>query len=1333
MAATVGSLSEFSEKDGDWVEYVERLEHFFLANDIVDEEKQRSILLSVCGAKTYRLIRNLATPQKPGEIGFKEIVEMVQNHLNPKPSVIVQRFKFHTHSRKSGVTVAEFVAELRQLSEHCEFRAVLEDMLRDRLVCGINDDVIQRRLLGEATLTFKKALDIALAMETAANNTMDIKNAGGGTLSDTAHFVAKESKSSSGRPTECYRCGGPHFANDCGFKDAVCHNCQKRGHIAKKCRGAKNKQTKGWGKAPKPNTHHLQSEDFEEQCSFNMFNIRGQPRAQPIYATVKVNGKELNMEVDTGASASVISQTTFNRLWSSGGAPAMEETSIRLRTYTGECIPLAGAIKVDIVYQEQRAAVTLLVVEGEGPSLLGRDLLQKIHLNWGQIWGEIKHTTVVQDIIGKYADVFKEELGTLRGTTVKLCVDPKAQPRFFKPRTVPYAMKAKVEAELERLQRAGVIEPVEFSDWAAPIVPVVKEDGEVRICGDYKMTINQASQLDTYPLPRVEDLFATLAGGKTFTKLDMSHAYQQLLLDEDSKQYVTINTHKGLFKYNRLVFGVASSPAIFQRTMDNLFQNIPQVAVYLDDILVTGKTEEEHLQNLDLVLKRMSEAGLRLKCSKCVFQAPSVTYLGHRISAQGLSPVEDKVRAIKEAPTPKDIAELRSFLGLVNYYGKFLPDLSTVLAPLYQLLHKGCVWRWQQDQDNAFQHVKGLLHSTRLLVHFDPDKEVILSCDASPYGLGAVLSHRMEDGSEKPISYVSRTLTAAEKGYSQLEKEGLAVVFAVKRFHHYLFGRPFTIFTDHKPLMGLFSETKGIPPMASARIQRWALTLSAYQYSIEYKAGSDNANADAFSRLPLPDTPHHTGFPPETVFLMDRLSQAPVTAKQIKLWTERDPVLSQVKRWVMQGWPDTVEQEGFKPYVKRKLELSVLDGCLLWGSRVIVPPPGRAQVMDELHEAHPGVSRMKSLARSFVWWPGMDCALEEKVKVCSQCQSNLKMPAAAPLHPWQWPSCPWSRLHLDFAGPFMGRMFLVLVDAHSKWLEAHIMSNITAPTTTDTLRSIFATHGLPDTIVTDNGPTFTSEVFKEFMDRNGIRHVCTAPYHPASNGLAERAVETFKEGLRKMSGQSLETKLARFLFQYRITPHTTTGVSPAEMLLGRRPKSHLDLLQPDIRARVARYQEEQKARRDQHAKERHFHPGDRVYVKNFAIGSPWLPGVIHRQTGPVSFVVELCDGRQVRRHQDHLRVRHDGGGKSSHGVSCKVSGGGSAEAVPIAPGHAEVSHEGLSEPSEEAPDELSEQAATADPAQSLPGGPEPASSAEDTIPELRRSKRQHKPPNRLTC
>ena len=385
---------------------------------------------------------------------------------------------------------------------------------------------------------------------------------------------------------------------------------------------------------------------------------------------------------------------------------------------------------------------------------------------------------------------------------------------------------------MERLEGAGVIEPVQFADWAAPVVPVVKKDGSIRICGDFKVTINRATKVDSYPLPKVEDLLASLGGGKTFTKLDLAHAYQQIPLEENSKQYVVINTHKGLYRYNRLPFGVSSAPAIFQRTMEGILRGIPKVCVYIDDILITGATEQEHIRTLDKVLTRLAEAGLKLKQAKCSFLRPSVEYLGHNISAEGLRPTKEKIRAIQEAPAPCNVSQLRSFLGLLNYYGKFLPNLSSILAPLHRLLHKKTVWKWTSEQEKAFQEAKALLTSPCLLVHFDADRELLLACDASPYGVGAVLSHRMDDGTEKPIAFASRTLPAAEKKYSQLDKEGLAVVYGVKKFHQYLFGRHFEILSDHKPLQHLFSEHRPVPVLASARIQRWALTLSAYSYSI---------------------------------------------------------------------------------------------------------------------------------------------------------------------------------------------------------------------------------------------------------------------------------------------------------------------------------------------------------------------------------------------------------------------------------------------------------------------------------------------------------------------
>ena len=263
------------------------------------------------------------------------------------------------------------------------------------------------------------------------------------------------------------------------------------------------------------------------------------------------------------------------------------------------------------------------------------------------------------------------------------------------------------------------------------------------------------------------------------------------------KKYLVISTHKGLFRYTCLPYGISSAPRIFQKAMEQLLQSIPHVSVYIDDILITVETEAEHLKILEEVLDWLAKAELRVKKHKCKFMAPSVTYLGYVIDAQGIRPLPEKVKAIKQVPTPKNVTELKSYLGLLSYYGKFLPNLSTHLAPLYTLLSKQKLWKWTSAQDKAFNESKDLLTSSSHLVHFDPKLPILLACDASAYGIGAVLAHRLPDGSEKPIGYASRTLNAAERNYSQLEKEGFSLVFGIKRFYSFLFGHLFTLITYH--------------------------------------------------------------------------------------------------------------------------------------------------------------------------------------------------------------------------------------------------------------------------------------------------------------------------------------------------------------------------------------------------------------------------------------------------------------------------------------------------------------------------------------------------------
>ena len=400
----------------------------------------------------------------------------------------------------------------------------------------------------------------------------------------------------------------------------------------------------------------------------------------PLYATVTVNGSPLSMEIDTGGSVSTVSLESFNAIREEESTLELTEPAVQLHSYSGAPIKVCGTTQV---HHEQTLTLPLVVTEGNGPTLLGCNWLEALHLDWRTIFRIGKNLTL-QKVLDRHLVVLKEELGKLQGTAAKIYVENNATPRFKKAHPVSFAICQKVEQELDRLQAPGIIQPVQFSDWASPIVQVMKPDGSVRICGDYKKMINRAATIEQCPIPRIEEL-ASLSGGQQFSKLDLSHAYLQITLDAQSRRLVTINTYKGLFEYSRLPFGIASAPSILC-LMENILQGIPRVCVYLDYILVSGANEHEHLANLEQVLQRLESVGMKLKRTKCAFLLDSVAYLGYEISAEGFYTTKAKVKAIVDAPNSKNLTKLRSFIGMVNYYGKFLPNLASTLAPLYELL-----------------------------------------------------------------------------------------------------------------------------------------------------------------------------------------------------------------------------------------------------------------------------------------------------------------------------------------------------------------------------------------------------------------------------------------------------------------------------------------------------------------------------------------------------------------------------------------------------------------------------------------------------------------------
>ncbi|XP_064470043.1 uncharacterized protein K02A2.6-like [Ornithodoros turicata] len=614
---------------------------------------------------------------------------------------------------------------------------------------------------------------------------------------------------------------------------------------------------------------------------------------------------------------------------------------VLVRSYSGPLSSVYGEVHVDVKYQGKECKLPLFVMREDTPTLLGRNWMAGLEIKPFKVQA-ITAQASVDDVVKNFPDVFSGELGTFKGASASITVQAGARPMFFKPRLVPVALQDRVAEELQRLVRERILEPVRSAEWATPIVPVVKNNEQIRICGDFNVTINPVIHVEKYPVPRVEELFAKMTGGSKFTKLDLKDAYQQIELDTESLK-------------------------------------------------------------------------------------------------------------------------------------KFIPNLSTVLEPLNSLLSPTVRWRWTDLQEKAFQESKKLLISAEVLVHYDATKPVVLSCDASPYGVGAVVAHRDETGEERPIAFASRTLSSAERNYNQLDKETLALVFGVTKFYQYLWGRNFEAVTDHKPLLGLLGSHKPVPVHASPRLVRWALLLSSYRYHLVYRAGKSIGHADALSRSPLP-TSNIAVERPGDVFMLADVYPSTLSPAAVARATRNDPVLPRVLEELWTG---------------RHLRLA-LNGNRSWhaktssASRKIVFFGATDSSLRNLYEkrcsrffmSHPGIAKMKSVAESHVWWKTIDADMANKVRNCNLCQEQQRSTQQVEMNPWSFPEKPWSRLHVDFGGPFKGYYFLVLVDALTKWIEVFPVTTPSAAAAIDCLKAAFATHGLPDIVVSDNGSAFTSKEFR---------------------------------------------------------------------------------------------------------------------------------------------------------------------------------------------------------------------------------------------------------------
>lgn len=1213
-----------------WEKWIRRFERFRLASNLhlSSEANQVNTLIYCMGDEADDILRGQALSDAERH-QYQAVRDILDSYFVPRKNIIYERARFNQRVQQADENVDSFVTALYALAEHCNYGALRDELIRDRLVVGLRDTHLAERLQMDKDLTLEKAINQARQSEIIKRQQTDIRGENKVEIDAVTTKFKKQkhptykppaqAKFTKGKTNEksCYRCGKipAHGKGQCPAKDVTCHTCGKRGHYSKVCKTVKS-------------VHAIETERCNDAPIFLGSVDAG---SDPWYADLTIRNHKVRFKIDTGADVSAIPAQMYYCI--NQNETELCKPDRPLFGPGGTPLHVLGMCRETLCKGEQVIQENVYVIKDLHIALLSRPASVKLNL-------VSRADSIDMKVLNENYPKLCQGLGLMQQPyTIKL--KPNAVPfSLATPRRVPIPLLGKVKQELERMESMGVISRVEEpTDWCSGMVPVPTKNDSVRICVDLTH-LNEAVCREKYILPSVEQTLGSLAGAKVFSKLDANRGFWQVPLSPESAHYTTFITPFGRYHFNRLPFGIASAPEHFQRRMSVILNGLPGVVCHMDDILIWGKDQQEHNSRLHTVLNKLQEAGVTLNMEKCELSTQEVKFLGHILSTGGVQPDPDKIRAVKAMKEPSNVSEVRSFLGMVNQLGKFIPGLAEKDKPLRDLLSKKNQWVWSCAQQKAFDQLKRDLTSTPVLTLYDPNKELKLSADASSYGLGAVLFQK-EGEQWRPVAYASRSLTETEQRYAQVEKEALGLTWGCERFKDFLIGRHFSLETDHKPLVSLLGQQAltELPP----RIQRFRLRLMRYSYSITHTPGKALFTADTLSRAPViqdPDSKATEELLADTNIYVDEiinsLPASPMYITQLKEQLKTDSICSEVMSFCQRGWPDYSHLTGpIKMYWPHRDTLTVYDELLLKGTRLVIPTTMRNSVLAALHEGHQGMSRCRERARETVWWPGLSSQINELVKNCAICIKERANPVE-PLMPSELPERPWQKVGVDLF-TLNNSNYVLLVDYYSRFVE---MAKLTPTRSEDVivhLKSIFSRHGIPELLYSDNGPQFSSQKFQDFAAAYGFRHITSSPRFAQSNGEAERHVQTVKRLLKKAEDPYLA------LLAYRATP-MANGYSPAQLLMGRRLRTPVpqlpSLLIPNLpnKTAVETRERERRIKDTTVYNRRHrvrelpqLSPGQPVWITDTKSEGT----VISSHSTPRSYVVESPSGA-IRRNRHHL-------------------------------------------------------------------------------------------------